>query len=167
MFYFSYGSNMSSRRLFSRVPGAKFVTTAALHGHEMLFHKRGRDGSAKCDAFETQRDHDVVRGVVFEVSDPDQGVLDRKEGLGKGYEVKTVELITSSGKGMVAFTYYATFIDRSLRPYHWYKHHVLAGAMEYGLPGVYINTIRRIESIVDPDPQRHLHEMAIYAANLT
>jgi hypothetical protein len=166
MFYFSYGSNMSSRRLLSRIPAAKFVTTAALHGHEMLFHKRGMDGSAKCDAFETQCSHNVVRGVVFEFSESDKGILDRKEGLGKGYEVKTVELITSAGKSIVAFTYYATFIDRALRPYHWYKHHVLAGAMEYGLPGAYINTIHRIESIGDPDPQRHLYEMAIYAGSL-
>ncbi len=54
MLYFSYGSNMSSRRLLSRVPSARFITSASLPGHALHFHKKGLDGSAKCDAYETK-----------------------------------------------------------------------------------------------------------------
>ncbi|PUB91560.1 MAG: hypothetical protein DBP01_01735, partial [gamma proteobacterium symbiont of Ctena orbiculata] len=43
---------------------------------------------------------------------------------------------------VVAYTYYATFIDRTLKPYQWYKHHVLTGALEYGLPAPYIDRLR-------------------------
>ncbi|MET0071793.1 MAG: gamma-glutamylcyclotransferase family protein [Candidatus Thiodiazotropha sp.] len=162
MLYFSYGSNMSSRRLLSRVPAAEYITTAALHGHELIFHKRSRDGSAKCDAFETKSDRQVVMGVVYEISKEDRAVLDRIEGLGKGYEVKGVELITPQERTMAAYTYYATSIDNTLQPFHWYKHHVMAGALEYRLPLTYIDSLQRVASREDPDPQRHALEMAIY-----
>ncbi|MEW8536389.1 MAG: gamma-glutamylcyclotransferase family protein [Candidatus Thiodiazotropha endolucinida] len=167
MLYFSYGSNMSSRRLLSRVPSARFVTSASLPGHELHFHKKSLDGSAKCDAYETKSDRYTVSGVIFEIAKSEKAVLDSKEGLGQGYEEKMVELIDPDGEMLAAYTYYATFIDRTLKPYHWYKHHVLTGALEYDLPATYIEKLRLIESMEDPDPQRHAFEMAIYANSMT
>jgi hypothetical protein len=61
-----------------------------------------------------------------------------------------------------AFTYYATHIDTDLRPYHWYKHHVLTGAIEHQLPNSYLEKISRIVSIPDPHLGRHKREMMIY-----
>ena len=58
--------------------------------------------------------------------------------------------------------YYATDIDPSLRPYHWYKRHVLIGARENNLPAEYIEHIEAIEAIDDPDKQRCSREIAIY-----
>lgn len=162
MRYFSYGSNMSSRRLLSRVPSAKFVTTAVLPGHKLHFHKKSLDGSAKCNAFETQNDEDAVHGVIYDIARSHKARLDHIEGLGAGYEEKTVELIGFSGEILTAYTYYATFLDRTLKPYHWYKHHVLTGALEYDLPGTYVDKLREIESTEDPNPRRHTIEMAIY-----
>jgi hypothetical protein len=165
MLYFSYGSNMSSKRLLSRVPSAKFVTTAVLPGHKLHFHKRSQDGSAKCDAFETQDNEHAVHGVVYDIAESHKARLDHIEGLGVGYEEKTVDLIASSGELLTAYTYYAIFLDRALKPYHWYKNHVISGALEYDLPGTYIDKLRVIESIQDPNPQRHTIEMAIYRDN--
>ncbi|MES9945188.1 MAG: gamma-glutamylcyclotransferase family protein [Candidatus Thiodiazotropha sp.] len=167
MLYFSYGSNMSSRRLLSRVPSAKYVTTAALSGHDLRFHKRSLDGSAKCDAFATQSDGHAVRGVVYHIAESHKAALDRIEGLGQGYEEKIVELVASTNETLVAYTYYATFIDPSLKPYHWYKRHVLTGALEYALPEKYIDKLRDIEAIEDPNRQRHVDEIAIYKDGLT
>ncbi|PVV14438.1 MAG: hypothetical protein B6D77_03230 [gamma proteobacterium symbiont of Ctena orbiculata] len=167
MLYFSYGSNMSSRRLLSRVPSAKYVTTAALSGHDLRFHKRSLDGSAKCDAFATQSDEHAVRGVVYHIAESHKAALDRIEGLGQGYEEKTVELLTSSNETLVAYTYFATFIDPSLKPYQWYKRHVLTGALEYALPEKYIDKLRDIEAIEDPNRQRYVDEIAIYKDGLT
>jgi hypothetical protein len=148
MLYFSYGSNMSSRRLLSRVPSAKFVTTALLSGHELYFHKIGQDGSAKCDAFETENNADAVRGVIFDMAAVHKSDLDRIEGLGKGYGKKAVELVTSSGEIFHAYTYYATLIDATIKPYHWYKHHVIIGAMEYGLVSMSINYGQPVRSTI-------------------
>jgi len=155
---------MSQRRLKARVPSASFVAVASLVKHDLRFHKKSRDGSAKCDAYETRDDDHVVIGVVFEIPESGKSALDKHEGLGSGYEVKVVEIKALSGEVIEAITYYATHIDPVLQPYHWYKEHVLKGAEEHGLPEEYLKRITNIESIPDPKSERHESEMAIYAS---
>ncbi|RQP69713.1 gamma-glutamylcyclotransferase [Burkholderia ubonensis] len=58
-------------------------------------------------------------------------------------------------------TYIATNKQPGLRPYHWYKQHVLAGAQEAHLPASYIAAIERVESIEDTDSAR-AREKAAY-----
>lgn len=162
MLYFSYGSNMSAKRLRSRVPSARFITIASLRNYDLRFHKVGRDGTGKCDSYATGNSEDVVWGVVFEINKAEKHVLDEKESLGYGYDEKVVELTTSSGETITAFTYCAILIDQKLKPFSWYTHHVLTGAEENGLPGEYIEKIRQVESITDSDSDRQAKEMAIY-----
>ena len=162
MLYFSYGSNMSIRRLRARVPSARFVAVATLATHKLKFHKAGNDGSGKCDAAATGSAHDTVIGVVFAISRADKPVLDRKEGLGYGYEEKIVAVTSTEGVTMEAATYYATHTNSTLKPYHWYKEHVMTGARENGLPWLYLRTISSIDSIADPEAERHEVELAIY-----
>ena len=163
MLYFSYGSNMSSKRLKDRVPSACYITIATLIKHELRFHKKSMDGSSKCDAYETGAEEHKIIGVVFEVSDAEKPELDIKEGLGKGYDEKLVNLVTQSGDYIEATTYYATNIDKNKKPYHWYKQHVINGAEEFGLPEEYIDIIRNTESITDNKHSRHELELSIYA----
>lgn len=163
MLYFSYGSNMSSRRIRQRVPSANFIAVATLCGHDLRFHKRSVDGSAKCDAYATGDETHNIIGVMFDITESEKPTLDMYEGLGHGYDEKIVEIVTSSGHIVEATTYYALAIDPVLKPYHWYKQHVLRGAMEHDLPGEYTDRIRGIDSIEDPDTSRYEREMAIYA----
>ena len=158
--YFAYGSNMSTRRLVARVSSARAVSVAMLSGHSLEFHKIGKDGSAKCDAVYTDDLNDVVHGVVFEMALSEKPVLDRIEGLGRGYAEKDVIVSSESGKEFKAVTYYATNIDALLKPRDWYVEHVLRGAREHGLPSEYIGRIEAIESV--PDPDNYEVEMAIY-----
>lgn len=163
MKYFSYGSNMSIRRLRARTPSATVDTVAILAGHVLAFRKRSNmDGSAKCDVVETSKPDDRVWGVVFDIDDVEKSYLDDAEGLGYGYEQKPVELTGPDGKTFQAFTYYATDIDDRLKPYTWYKEHVLRGARENQLPAAYIALIEQVESIEDPDRDRHDRELSIY-----
>ena len=162
MLYFSYGSNMSIKRLQRRIPLATFVSIATLSGHSLLFHKIGQDSSAKCDASETGRKANTVIGVVFKISETDKRCLDKFEGLGRGYNDKTVELIGADGRELQATTYYATKINAALKPFHWYKNHVVRGAKENGIPAKYIQAIIDVESIADPEVDRHEREIAIY-----
>jgi hypothetical protein len=154
---------MSSRRLLSRVPSATIIGTAVLTHHELRFHKiSNKDGTAKCDIFETGKQSQIVMGVVFDIPESEKPLLDKAEGVGNGYETKDVAVELHDSFIIEAYTYYATHIDPSLRPFHWYKQHVLAGALEHGLPEDYIRTIHAIESIDDPDDKRHQNELAIY-----
>ena len=166
MKYLAYGSNMSSARIRGRVPSAKFVTIAVLTHHCLRFHKKSKDGSGKCDAYHTGNPEDKVLGVVYEIDEGEKCCLDKCEGLGKGYNKKEVclETIDNRRDRIRACTYCAEekHIDKSLRPYTWYKHHVIIGARKHGLPENYIQHINEVEAIQDPDEKRHEREMRIY-----
>lgn len=161
MLYFAYGSNMSTARLRARVPSAVALGRAYLPRHRLAFHKIGRDGSAKCDI--VSDDHAVgVHGVVFVIDLAERGMLDEAEGLGRGYGVQQVSVHASSGEPLDAFAYVATAVDPLLRPYAWYLHHVLAGAIEHALPHDYVAMIRDTVACDDPDRERHARELSIY-----
>jgi len=160
LYYFSYGSNMSSKRLSTRVPSAKKLCLAYLEAHQLRFHKRGRDDSAKCDAHFTGKAEHFVIGVVFEIAAVDRPALDNIEG--PGYEAKRISVVTDEGETVTAFTYVATHIDKSMKPYHWYKEHVLIGAREHQLPDDYIALIDGTSCMEDNDVSRIAQELGIY-----
>ena len=152
--YFAYGSNMLTARLRERVPSATAIGIGQLVGHALRWDKRSwRDGSGKCDAEATSRKDDVVWGVVFELDREDKPALDKAEGLGVGYMEKMVNVLTEAGP-VTAVTYYATDKDPSLRPYHWYKALVIAGAREHGLPASYRSRLELVVTVSDPNPER-------------
>lgn len=163
LLYFSYGSNMSTPRINKRIDSATVVATAQLYQHSLQFHKKSVDGSAKCDIMHTMNPDDIVHGVVFEILASEKHVLDRYEGLGSGYNEKQVSIILPYGESVSATTYYATHIDASLSPYHWYKEHVLRGAREHALPAEHITAIEAIASVPDPDQDNHVKELSIYS----
>ncbi len=163
MLCFAYGSNMSTARLRARTPSARVVAVAVLAEYRLAFHKRSRvDGSAKCDAAYTGRHEDRVIGVVFEIPNHEKPLLDAVEGLGAGYEQRQVSVTLADGQERHAQIYYATDVDESLKPYDWYREHVLIGAREHGLPADYIASIELVESAPDPDRERCRRELAVY-----
>lgn len=163
MYYFAYGSNMSTLRLKQRTASARPVARARLPGHRLAFHKFSKvDLSGKCDIPQSDDPEHYVIGVVFEIDPREKTLLDSIEGLGKGYEIKEVTVIGENNNRYRAFAYYATKIDSRLKPYHWYKEHVLRGAREHGFPIDYIDWLEEIESINDPDPDRSIAQLGIY-----
>lgn len=163
IFYFAYGSNMSHQRLLARVPSAKKIDTGILDRHQLKFHKPGStDNTAKCDVHETGNPEHFVHGVLFQISTKEKPELDRIEGIGDGYEYKTVMVELNNGSVVEAFTYYATHINSGLKPLCWYKEHVLRGARENALPEEYIQLIETIEHVDDMDMERRKSELAIY-----
>lgn len=163
MKYFAYGSNMSEARLRGRVSSAITMGAFVLEKHELRFHKISyKDGSAKCDAYLTGSGDDFIMGVLFDFEASEKADLDRCEGLGNGYSEKDISIVGSDGVAETAFTYYATAIDESLKPFCWYKHHVLVGAESANLPSEYILRIQAIDTDEDLDEQRKATELAIY-----
>lgn len=147
--YFAYGSNMSTERLRGRTPSARPVGIGRLLHHRRCWHKRGRDGSGKCDVVFAGLDGDhAVWGVLFEIDEADRAALHRAEGLGVGYLAKTVPVLTTSGT-RPAMTYQAKpdQTDSALRPFAWYKAHVVRGAREHGLPAECVREIEAVDVI--------------------
>jgi gamma-glutamylcyclotransferase len=164
LLYFAYGSNMLSRRLRERVPSAVRRGIGYICGHRLVFDKQSADGSGKCDAETTLVPEDRVFGVVYEIDPSQKGQLDRAEGVGRGYAQKNAEVISDEAT-LRAITYHATHKDPSLRPYHWYKQYVLAGARENSLPPEYIKLIENVESVEDPDTPRAARAQAVLVGN--
>ena len=160
--YFAYGSNMSFRRLKKRVPSAAVTGVFSLAGYVLRFHKKGKDGSAKGDAFFTGKSTDSVLGVLYTIDCSEKRLLDEIEGLGNGYEEKEAELQGENGLLMTGVFYYASNINRALRPFSWYVHHVLQGARTAGLPFSYVKEIERVEIIEDEDRKRDFRERSLY-----
>lgn len=160
--YFAYGSNMSTKRLRARTPSATIVGVATLPEHRLAFHKVSKkDGSGKCDI--VKADSEAVLGVLFEIDESEKHDLDDFEGLNKGYNQKIVVVELQSGATERARTYYATNIDPKIKPFTWYKRHVIEGAKEANLPKQYLKNLESIPATPDSDKAREAEELAIYS----
>lgn len=162
--YFAFGSNLSSARLLQRIPEAEVHCVAILDRHRLCWRKNDRGQSGKCDIEFTGSKDDIVYGVIYLMTHADKLELDVYETTGFGYDHKPVEVTSTHGDVIDAFTYFALDIDHSQQPFHWYKEHVLRGALEHRFPLPYIEYIRGTPSIDDHDSERHLRELSIYAA---
>ncbi len=150
--YFAYGSNMCFRRLEARVPGVRTLGSALLRGHELCWHKKGDDGSAKCSILHVGGDA-VVHGALFAIPRREKPALDRAEG--SGYNDITVSVESAQGD-VTAKTYMAheSVIDDTRQPYSWYKDLVVSGAESQDLPPVYVDVLRQVDAVEDPDAER-------------
>ena len=158
--YLAYGSNMLPRRIEKRLGPCRLLGAANVSGFSLRFHKRGRDGSGKCDAFFTEHHADTLHGVVYELSEAQRTSLDAFEG--SGYTTRTLSVDAAFGS-LEVYTYVARpeHVDHALRPFPWYKSIVVAGALAHDLPQRYIERLRAIETIADEDAQRAALHLAL------
>lgn len=159
---FAYGSNLALARIEERIGKVAIVTIGRLAGHSLRFHKIGRDGSGKADAFATGRADDEVWGVVYEMSAGAKRRLDRFEGLGAQYLDAEVDVVTAAGS-IRAHVYRAhpLRIDETLLPFDWYHRFVVHGARAHGLPADYVAAVSRAAVRVDPDRTRAERALAL------
>ena len=165
MLYFAYGSNMSVRRFQQRVKSAEFIGQYMLLEHSLKFHKIGKDQSGKCDAYFTGNQHDIIYGVVFNFHRQEKYKLDKAEHLGIGYQEKNVKVINIKGEKIDAYCYYAIKINSQLKPFSWYKQHIIYGAKEANLPQDYLQYIIDHPEIDDGNKGRYRSELSIYSNN--
>ena len=138
------------------------IGAGILKNYSINFNKVSNDGSGKCDDKYTSDPDNIVYGVVYDIPSADKPLLERKEGLGYGYVEKYVSIELMDRKIINAFTYLATSKDPSVKPYDWYKEHVVRGAMENNLPEEYIKDIESHEANQDDDEERSNKELSIY-----
>lgn len=160
---FAYGSNMYSKRLNNRIKSAKFVAKGFVKQHKIAFHKTSKDGSGKADCHFSGSDQDKTWGVIFEIDDYEKPILDKYEGIGNGYNEKTVTVVCGD-KSYKAQIYIADDknTDSYLKPYDWYLEYLIKGAEEFCLPLSYIeNVLKKVAVINDSDTERRKKEYEI------
>jgi len=145
---FCYGSNMSSERITERCSSSRFISRAKVSGWKLLFNKKSKDGSGKANLIYTG-DGSLVWGVIFDITEEQKPILDKFEGLGKGYDELKLKVISDLGEEIECVCYIATeekYLDNSLKPFDWYKEWCLKGAKQHNLPSEYILTIEKNNS---------------------
>lgn len=91
MLIFAYGSNMNLNRLTQRVPSAVKFCNVFLPGYKLVCNKVSKkDGSAKANIIKTDNLAELVWGVLFNINSNEKPLLDKAEGLGKGYNEDTL-----------------------------------------------------------------------------
>ena len=136
IYYFAYGSNMSSRRLKERIPSACSVNTARLNNYRFICNKIG--GNRVCYANIEYDENSHLYGVIYKLKPDDFNTLDIYEG---NYQRKEVKVETTS-QDINAITYISDYTSNDLQVADWYQEHIIRGAREHQLPAEYIQTIK-------------------------
>lgn len=148
--YFAYGSNMKKDRMTERVPSAKAVGIGRLIDKKLAFNKIStKDGTGKTNI--VAANGSIVLGVLFEVDEGEIVNLDKAEG---GYERQDITVLDNDDKPMSAFTYVSTKIDNALKPHDTYLNYLIQGAEENEFPQNYIDNLKRVEFVPDPEKQK-------------
>lgn len=156
MRYAAYGSNLHPLRLRQRVPSADLRGAVVTPEWRLQFHKRGRDGSAKCNIVSAD---DSVLFAIFDMDENEKGLLDNAEGLNLGYE--QISLSVPQYGDCFAYVASPSHIEANLRPYSWYKELVLAGLEYHRAPHDYLEAVRAVGHVTDNNRERHALNMAI------
>lgn len=153
LYYLAYGSNLHPHRLKARIPSSRLLGTVTLPGYKIEFHKRGACGSGKCNLLVETHPAAVAYAAIYAMAQDERALLDAFEG--EGYQAHTLH-VELHGETLPAFAYLAeeSHIDDSLKPYHWYKDLVYYGARYHQVPNEYLDAIKAVNSIADPDAQR-------------
>lgn len=154
LLYYAYGSNLHPARLGARIPSSQLLGVAEISGYQLLFHKRGADLSAKCNAFYSGDPEHLLLGALFSMEAHEKPMLDEIEGA--GYVVSDV-IVQHKGEELRAFMYVAEqdYIDNTLVPYQWYRDFVYLGAEFLCFPDQYVRALIDVDAIDDPDAERH------------
>lgn len=134
MLYFAYGSNLSSRQMQARCPGAIPVGPARLDSYALVFDRPSRRWGGHAADVVPAADGDTW-GFLWQVDDRHLAALDRFEGVHTGgYARETVAL---HGPGRLPFpgeVYRVVSPGAPGMPSPRYLHTILEGAREHGLP---------------------------------
>jgi len=148
--YFAYGSNLLSAQMARLCPGHVFLGPARLEGHRLAFtlpDAEWRGGVA--DIIPSPEDE--VWGALYRLGQTDLLLLDAYEGFdpqgpegGNDYMRRKVHVALTPDKTQVeAWTYSVREPQGHVAPSALYRDALIEGAIERGLPAVYLETMRR------------------------
>jgi gamma-glutamylcyclotransferase len=150
--YFAYGANLHPGWLRRRVPAAVQLGAGELPGHRIAFHKRGRDGAGRSNAWRTGDPADRLPGALYRLPCHE---LERLGAAGAGYRAAELLIETACGP-LTALIWRADpgEIEDGLRPWDWYVALIRAGAALHGLPEAHRRWLESVPVAADPDHAR-------------
>ncbi|MEH6471615.1 MAG: hypothetical protein V7752_10205 [Halopseudomonas sp.] len=149
--YLAYGSNLHPYRLQQRIASSKLIARIEIPNHRICFHKRGQDGSGKCDLVNGEY-NDRCFGALYQMARSDIGELDLIEA---GYQRNNIQL-ELAGKQCSGFTYQALpeLIDDRLQPFDWYHELISLGADHLQINANHRDSLQQCTPLSDPESKR-------------
>ncbi len=134
-YYFAYGSNMDQAQMKVRCPGAVLVGTAKLCGYRFIINSRGV-------ATVIPEASSEVYGVLWTVTEADERLLDKYEGVKWGTYKKTEMYVERDKENSVLALIYLASVSTPGSPRDNYMEKIVTAAEQCGLPNKYIEELR-------------------------
>ena len=129
--YFAYGSNMNSKQMEERCPDSSCRGTGSIDGHRFIINSRGV-ASIVPDV------NSMVHGLIWEISEEDELVLDKREGVSSNCYSKVDLLVKeANGKEATCLVYIAS--DQSIgKPRLGYLEKIIQPLKDGSFPECYV-----------------------------
>jgi gamma-glutamylcyclotransferase (GGCT)/AIG2-like uncharacterized protein YtfP len=149
MYYYGYGSNMSTRYLRDYCPGAQFVMKAALPNFHVEF-RRYSEGLRGGISTVMEAPGEMVHGVVFEVSDEEIAELDVLENVPEGVYIRETFLVHGEDGGWHGADLYRVVTPEGpFTPSRRYVGYMLEGMREHGIDREYVKKFEELLESLD------------------
>lgn len=145
MFYFAYGPYMERAQMKRLSKQSRFVSGTRLRDHQLIFSRRSDLWGGGVAGLKPTPGK-VVEGVLYEVSEADQKILDQVEDHPKSSLRKAVTVETFAGEKVKAFTYFALG-SGDYPPSRRYMEKLISGAEEHSLSPSYIAQLEAIRTL--------------------
>ncbi|MDH7500302.1 MAG: gamma-glutamylcyclotransferase [candidate division NC10 bacterium] len=143
--YFAYGPNMERAQMKRLCQGSRFVSAARLRDHQLIFPRRSDRWGGGIAGLKAAPGK-VVEGVLYEVSEADQQILDQVEDHPKSSLRRVVTVENFAGEKLKAFTYF-TLGSGDYPPSRRYMEKLISGAEEHNLSDLYIAQLEAIRTL--------------------
>jgi gamma-glutamylcyclotransferase len=138
MFYFAYGSNLSSNFIRDYTPSAAFVMKADLPNYQVEFRHYSKDFSGGISSI-IETPGTLVRGVIYEVKESELEELDILENVPEGiYRRDTFRVMGEDSEWHRADLYRVSTPTGPYTPSSAYVDFMIEGAREHGLDADYV-----------------------------
>ncbi len=149
VWYFAYGSNMQRATFVGRRGMQPRISRPGrVDGFELRFDLPvgpGERGVANLAA----RAGASVHGVLHQITRAEADLLDRTEGVDRGYYQRLVVAVETVEGREDAFTYTSPHGVAGRKPSARYLGLLLEGAQEHGLPAEYMEQLNRLPLAID------------------
>lgn len=149
MYYYAYGSNLSTNFIRDYTPSAAFVMKADLPNYKVEFRHYSEDfGGGISSIVETPGS--LVKGVIYDVEVSELEALDVLESVPQGlYRRETFVVLGEDGRWYHADLYRVSTPTGPYTPSKAYVDYMIEGAREHGLDDEYVGELVAIRKSLD------------------
>lgn len=141
MYYFAYGSNLSTAFIRDYTPGARFVMKADLPNYKVEFRHYSENLGGGISSI-VEAPGSLVKGVIYDVPESELEQLDILESVPEGiYRRDTYVVLGENGQWQRADLYRVSTPTGPYTPSRRYVEFMIEGAREHGLDAEYVEQL--------------------------